>query len=641
MPPRERWTGPADQRLRMTVPRGRHPSSLALLRSLSPYFRQVTGLLVLGSVCGLVMNTAIVLPALLLGRAVNVVLAMEHHHASADQVGLAALLFVGGTAATELPRIGKRYWLGVARTRFRAALRQDALRGVLAWPPSRFAAMPVGEVMARIIGDVDVVGVGVGEIMVETWDTLLFSVSLLAAMFWIAPNLAMLSVAPVPVSLWLARRSQPVVARRTTVARQRDADLTSSLREQLRAMRLLRVLGRTEAAVAQASLLAHRQSAAELAAILLDEGLGAAYMVLLSSGVVFIIWLGGAEVAAGSLSLGALVALIALFSRFVARAPRIPQMVNRVQAAAAAHQRLAPLLADPLAPLGEPRWATLRPSHVPRLVASAPMPWRPPEGPASLRLTNVSLTYPGALTPALEDLTLEIPAGALVAVTGPIGSGKTTLAKVAAGLLVPDSGRVELDQRPMIELEAASRSAGVGYMGQSAYLFSGTVADNVVLWAERAPDGSWDAALERSLAVAGLERDLARMPLGADTQIGESGTRVSGGQRQRITLARALAAGGGPLRLLVLDEPFSAVDMETEVEILAGLRRSFGAPARPQDRLTILLCSHRLAGFPLADKVAVLEAGRIREVGTHQSLLQAGQLYARIFHAQHRVRGRR
>jgi ABC-type multidrug transport system fused ATPase/permease subunit len=137
------------------------------------------------------------------------------------------------------------------------------------------------------------------------------------------------------------------------------------------------------------------------------------------------------------------------------------------------------------------------------------------------------------------------------------------------------------------------------------------------------------------VALAALEDDLRRFPAGLETEIGELGIRVSGGQRQRIALARALAAAGptGP-GLLVLDDPFSAVDVETEARIVAGLREAFGPLAPPERRATILLCSHRLAAFPRADLVVVLDHGRVVERGSHEALMAAGGLYARIYRAQ-------
>ena len=140
-----------------------------------PYARQVAGLLTIGSLCGIVMNTAVVLPAVLLGRAIDAVLTAERLHSGSTPVTRAVLLLVAGTVATELPRVGKRFWLGVCKNRIRANVRADALASVLGWPAARLHTTSVGELMARIVGDVEVLGTGVREVIVETWDMLLFS----------------------------------------------------------------------------------------------------------------------------------------------------------------------------------------------------------------------------------------------------------------------------------------------------------------------------------------------------------------------------------------------------------------------------------------------------------------------------------
>ena len=215
---------------------------------LRPYYRQLSGLIVIGSLCGIAMNVAVVLPPLLLGNAINTVQAVQHGTGTTAQVAWAALLLIAGSAATEIPRMGKRYWLGVARTRFVASVRADALRGVLTTRVTSGVSVPVGDVMARVIGDVVVLGTGVGEVMVETWDTLLFSASLIVTMFVLSPMLALLALAPVPFALWMAKRSGVVVARRTRISRETEADLTVALRERIGALRLLRLFGRTRAA---------------------------------------------------------------------------------------------------------------------------------------------------------------------------------------------------------------------------------------------------------------------------------------------------------------------------------------------------------------------------------------------------------
>src|SRR5919106_2570771 len=168
----------------------------AFLWQMRPYFRQVAGQLALGSIAGIIMNTAVVLPAILLGQAIDAALAFERGAVGASAVGWAALAFVGGTLLTEVPRIVKRWWLMTANARIRANIRADALRGVIAWPMSRLDRTPVGEVMARIISDVEVLGVGLREFTIETWDTILFSLSFVVAMFVIDPQLSAVALAP-------------------------------------------------------------------------------------------------------------------------------------------------------------------------------------------------------------------------------------------------------------------------------------------------------------------------------------------------------------------------------------------------------------------------------------------------------------
>src|SRR5262249_29902599 len=155
---------------------------LGFIWAMRPYFWQVAGQLALGSAAGIVMNTAVVLPAILLGRAIDRALAFERGQAPAAEVGWAALAFLGGTLLTQGPRMSKRWLLMTANVRIRATWRADAFRGVLAWPMADVQRTALGDLMARIVGDVEVLGVGVREFTIETWDTLLFSVSFVVAM---------------------------------------------------------------------------------------------------------------------------------------------------------------------------------------------------------------------------------------------------------------------------------------------------------------------------------------------------------------------------------------------------------------------------------------------------------------------------
>jgi ABC-type multidrug transport system fused ATPase/permease subunit len=261
----------------------------------------------------------------------------------------------------------------------------------------------------------------------------------------------------------------------------------------------------------------------------------------------------------------------------------------------------------------------------------------------AVALQGVTFRYSTAAAPALRDIWLDIPAGALVAVTGPVGSGKSAMARALLGLYPLEAGQVLLDGRAVGDIPVAERAARTGYLPQDPSLFSGTVRDNILLgsgtWCQ-AQDPTLDAGrgrpgLDAAVSCAALAEDLRTLPAGLETEIGERGLRVSGGQRQRMALARALAAAGRLAPgLLILDDPFSALDLDTEARIVTGLRQLFG-PSQPYaQQCTIVLFSHRLLAFPQADLVVVLDRGRILEQGTHAALSAGNGLYARIYRAQ-------
>lgn len=616
-----------------------HPARPRLVGPLRPYARRSAGLLVIGSVAGIAMNTAVVLPSVALGHAVDTVEAYDRGQVDVRAVTIACLLLVAAALATEIPRIGKRFWLGVARSRICADLRSDALVGVLTRPGGLPPTMSVGDVMARIVADVEVIRLAVGEVIVETWDTLLFSFSLVVAMLVYDPTVGVAAVAPVPIALVLAKAAGAAVGRRTLVARAANATTTTFIQQGLTGHQLLRVTGRAPAWTKRLSRLAEAQAEAELATTRLQAALAPVYTTITWSGVVFVFWYGGHQVVAGNLSVGDLVAFLSLFARFTGRAFRIPQMANRVQAGAAALTRVSPLLAEPPPLSGEPRhasWQTHRVSGLPSAATHDPGPTV--AEPSLVVLVEVRFAYPGNEAAALDGVSLELGRGTLTAVTGPVGSGKSALARVVAGLYEVESGRVRIDGADPYTDHAVR--AALGYVPQGNPVFSGSVAENIRLLREPATHGAGTTPtgerLATAVAVAGLEDEVAAMPDALETQIGELGARISGGQGQRVALARALAAPVRPPRLLVLDDPFSALDVDTEAHVVAALREAVGPNAPADRRATVLLCSTRLAAFPHAEQVIVLEHGRITQQGTHSALMATDGLYSRIGHAQQR-----
>ncbi|MDA8062674.1 MAG: ABC transporter ATP-binding protein [Actinomycetota bacterium] len=239
-----------------------------------------------------------------------------------------------------------------------------------------------------------------------------------------------------------------------------------------------------------------------------------------------------------------------------------------------------------------------------------------PSGRGAIGFHGVDFTYPGAERPVLEGLDLEIDGGEVVALVGPTGSGKSTVAALIARLYDPREGVVTLDGVALRDLPLDEVRAAVGVVFEDNFLFDATIADNLRVGRESASEEE----LRDAIRVAGAEEIVGSLPAGIDTPIGEQGYSLSGGQRQRIALARAILAAP---RVLVLDDATSAVDAAKEREILDGLRSLMGGR-------TIVIISHRAATVALADRVVLLEGGRVAADGTHQGLLRSSRAYRQV-----------
>jgi ATP-binding cassette subfamily C protein CydCD len=253
-------------------------------------------------------------------------------------------------------------------------------------------------------------------------------------------------------------------------------------------------------------------------------------------------------------------------------------------------------------------------------VVDGPLHPPPPVGGLAIRFERVGFGYPGARRPALSDVDLVVPAGATMALVGPSGAGKTTIANLLLRFWDPSAGRIRIDGVDLRDFELDHLRARISLVSQDTYLFNDTLRANVALARPEADE----AAIHRALDQAALADFVASLPDGLDTMVGERGVQLSGGQRQRVAIARAFLKNAPTL---ILDEATSHLDAVSEAQVRGAL------DALMRDRTTIVI-AHRLSTVRNADLLAVLDGGHLVETGSHSELLARGGLYARLIRRQ-------
>ncbi|HZZ95030.1 MAG TPA: NHLP family bacteriocin export ABC transporter peptidase/permease/ATPase subunit [Usitatibacter sp.] len=300
-----------------------------------------------------------------------------------------------------------------------------------------------------------------------------------------------------------------------------------------------------------------------------------------------VLGLGAVRIMQGTLTVGDLVAFQVLLAGFAAPVHALFTQAQHVQSLRGDLARLDDVLhhqTDPTTPIES---------------------WRVfPGSPIALEFRGITFGYDRGAPPLIESLSLQVPAGARIAIVGASGSGKSTLGRLAAGLHAPWSGEILLNGEPRSSWPRGALARAVGYVDQDVVLFEGTVRENLSLWDERISD----AALEAALHDAALHREILRRPGGLEAPLHEAARNLSGGQRQRLEIARALALRPS---LLILDEATSALDTATEARVASQLRKR---------RITCLVIAHRLSTLRDADEIVVIDQGRIVERGTHAAL---------------------
>jgi ATP-binding cassette subfamily B protein/subfamily B ATP-binding cassette protein MsbA len=569
--------------------------ALRLFAYLGPYKKQLALVVVL-----LIIGTlATVASPFLIGLAIDTAISTG----DAARLAVLMILLLGTYLISMLASRGQFSIMGVVGQSALARIRSLLFSHVQRLPLRYFDKHEIGDLMSRLVNDVDTLNQLLSNGAVQLLSSTLSIIGILVAMLLLDWKLALASFLVVPLMLL----TTGLISRRARVAfrqtRTSIGDVSSQLEENIQGVRVAQAFNRGDANQ-QRFLRANASNRdANVSATAITSAFTPAMDVLGTLATAIVAGYGGYLVITNQIQIGVVVAFLGYVQQVLRPVQMIGQLYTQMQAALAGGERIFALLDEPE---GEADTAGA--------IALA-------DGPSTITFDQVDFEYEPD-RPVLHDVSFTAQPGRTVALVGPTGAGKTTIAALVPRFYDPTAGRISLDGHDLREITRASLRSRIGFVLQDAFLFSGTVLENIQY-------GRLDATreeVEEAARTANAHDFIVRLPQGYDTKVGERGNQLSLGQRQLVAIARALLANP---RILILDEATSSVDTRTELLIQDALGRLLSGR-------TSIVIAHRLSTIVNADEVIVLEAGRIVERGTHRQLMAKGGHYAALYSRQFR-----
>jgi ATP-binding cassette subfamily B protein len=477
-------------------------------------------------------------------------------------------------------------------------MRLDLYRHLQRLSPRFYAHMPLGQIVSRINSDIGEIQRVAAEVALASVSNLFFLAGTVGMLVYLDARLFLVSLVLLPPALWMLVRYRRRLESAVADLRERSADIGTFLIDTLQGMRLTvgsnaqarevdRFRGKNDSFIT--SLMAMQK---------LTYYAGGLPGLILAAGSSLVFLYGGLRVIEGTLTLGTMVAFIAYQMRLLGPVQALMDLYASVATARVSLRRVHQILDAPIE------------------VVESPSPIALSRVRGSLEFDRVSFGF-GRAAPVLDELQLEIRAGEVVALVGSSGGGKSTMAELLVRQLDPDSGRILLDDRDLCALRLADIRDHVVVVDQDPFILNASIAENI----RYARSTATNEQISKVAHAAGLAELIERLPGGLETTVGERGRALSAGERQRIAIARAFLADPA---VLVLDEATAALDPATEALVVAGYQ------AIMRGRTTVII-THRLELARLADRVIVLERGRVCEEGAPDSLLARGGAFARLF----------